>query len=99
MKVIMTSGRELEVHLVIKGGMMDYLHIYVNTLSITEIYDIFSNPEETAVITVIRTDEQGAEIRNVYRGYTELYSVQKPFLKSPEGTKMVWLNRPTEILS
>ena len=99
MKVIMAGGRELEAYLVIKGGMMDYLHIYVNTLPITEIYDLFSNPEETAVITVIYTDEKGAEARNTYHGYTELYSVQKPFLKSPEGTKMVWLKRPTEILS
>ena len=31
MKLVLNSGRELDVYRVIKGGLMDYLHIYINT--------------------------------------------------------------------
>ena len=99
MKIIMATGREIEVYRVIKGGMLDYLHIYVNTLTPAEIYEIFDNPAETETITAIKIEKDGEETRRVYEGYTYLYSVQKPFLKSPEGTKMIWLQRPEEQLS
>ena len=99
MKLITATGRELDVFRVIKGGLMDYLHIYINTLTPPELYEIFNdNSKETETLTVIEVrDEQ--EITHVYREYTDLYSVQKPFLLSPEGTWMVWMQRPTEVIT
>ena len=98
MKLVLNSGRELDVYRVIKGGLMDYLHIYINNLKPAEIYEIFdNNPEETEVITVYE-EKNGETITHVYRSYTELYSVQKPFMSSPEGTWMVWLQHPMEVI-
>lgn len=98
MKLITATGREIEISRIIKGGLMDYLHIYINTLTPPEIYDIFNdNPEETNILTAIEIKEE-EQISHVYRDYTYLYSVQKPFLTSPEGTWMVWLQRPEEVI-
>lgn len=93
------SGKTIDVIRVIKGGMLDYLHVYVNSLTPAEIYALFDdNSEETKIMTVIETkDDQ--EITHVYRDYTELFSVQKPFLSSPEGTWMIWMQRPMEVIS
>ena len=93
MKVITATGKEYEVYLVIKGQMIDYVHIYVNTETLTEIFDVFSNPIETEQITVI--DEEN-NTRKTYIGYTHLYGIQQPILVSPPGTWMIWLNRPYE---
>lgn len=98
MKLVTASGRELEVLRVVKGGLMDYLHIYINHLTIPEIYEIFNNrPDETNTITVIET-RKDQQISHVYQGYTELYAINKPFLSSPEGTWMVWMQRPMETI-
>lgn len=98
MKLITATGREIEIHRVIKGGLLDYLHIYINTLTPVEIYDIFNdNPEETKTLTVVEVHD-GEEIEHVFRDYTELYGIQKPFLSSPEGTWMVWMQHPSEVI-
>lgn len=98
MKLITATGREVEVSRVIKGGLMDYLHIYVNAMTPPEIYSVFNdNAEETKTITVIEMRED-EEVAHVYKDYTYLYSVQKPFLPSPEGTWMVWMQRPEEVI-
>lgn len=99
MKLILATGREIEASRVIKGGLMDYLHIYVNSLTPAEIYSIFNdNPKETEIMTAIEIRGK-EEITHVFREYTELYCVQKPFLSSPKGTWMVWMQRPTEVIS
>jgi len=96
MKVITATGREIEVYRVIKGGIMDYLHIYINSLTPAEIYSIFdSNPAETSILNIVESRD-GQSILHTYRGYTELYAVQKPILSCPEGTRMVWLQKPAE---
>lgn len=99
MKLELSNEKIIDVIRVVKGGMMDYLHIYINSLSPAEMYEIFDhNPEATKVIKVIENSGE-EEIVHVYAGYTELYSIQKPFLKSPEGTWMVWMQRPTEVIT
>ncbi len=99
MKLKLLSGKSIDVLRVVKGGMMDYLHIYIDGITPAEMYDIFDhNPEETEILTVIENSGD-EEITHTYIGYTELYAVQKPFLKSPEGTWMVWMQRPTEVIS
>lgn len=98
MKLVMSTGREIDIFRIIKGGMLDYLHIYINSLTPADIYSIFNNnPEETNTMTVIQSLD-GQEVTHVYRDYTYLYSVQKPFLTSPEGTWMVWMQRPEEVI-
>lgn len=93
------SGKTIDVIRVVKGGMLDYLHIYINSLTPADIYSIFNNnPEETNTMTVIQSRD-GQEVTHVYRDYTYLYSVQKPFLTSPEGTWMVWMQRPEEVIT
>ena len=93
MKLITATGREINVYNVVKGGMIDYLHIYNTELSISQIYEIFSDPNETVALTIVY-EVDGQEVRKTYRMYTELYSVQKPFLDCPPGTNMIWLQRP-----
>lgn len=98
MKLEFNSGKTIEVIRVIRGGMFDYLHIYINSLSPAEIYRLFdNNAEETKVLTVYEEGGTG-EIPHVYRDYIELYGVQKPFLSSPEGTWMVWMQHPMEVV-
>lgn len=95
MKVITATGREIDAYRVIKGGIMDYLHIYINSLTPAEIYSIFDNPNETSTITIVETREDKS-VSHTYRGYTELFAVQKPILSSPDGTWMIWMQRPEE---
>ena len=95
------NGNTIDVSRVIKGGMLDYLHIYTNSITPVEIYALFDdNSEETKMMTVHEKteDAEDKEITHIYRGYTELYSVQKPFLTSPEGTWMIWMQRPMEVV-
>ena len=97
MKLITATGREIETFRFIKGGLMDYLHIYINSISLPEMYEVFSNPEETGIITVIEVRKEQS-ITHVYKGYTELYSINKPFLDSPENTWVIWLQQPMEVI-
>ena len=56
-KLITATGREIDVYNVIKGAMIDYLHIYITDMPIGEIYDLFTDSSETERLTVVKEDE------------------------------------------
>ena len=87
MELLTTAGgHKIACDAIVPGRAAPYLHIHTAALSFAESAAIFSDPAETAVLTVEK-DETETE----YRGYTVLYSVQvSPFIA---GDILIWLNR------
>ena len=98
-KVKLNNGTEVEAYLVTRFAFPAQIHIFPSGITISDIYRIFDDPEATAVITVEEENEDtGAGEKNteakVYRGYTELFSVQKSMYHPEEKEYMIWLQQP-----
>lgn len=89
-KVRLNNGTEIEATVALYAEQFRLIHIYTDKLSMVQACELFDNPENTAVITVERDDET----REVYKGYTELYSVQKGKALGGDGMILIWLQPP-----
>lgn len=86
------KGKTIECDSVVQGQQFSGT-IHINTHSITpiEAYQIFGDPEETEVLIA---EKEGEEPRE-FKGYTDIYSVQKsPFYIQYPNEILIWLNRP-----
>lgn len=91
MFIITATGKRIECDSVIQGQQFSgTIHIHTHAITPIEAYQIFGDRKETAILT---TEKDGEEPRE-FKGYTEIYSVQKsPFyLQHPEEI-LVWLNK------
>ena len=85
-------GREIECDLVVRASQFEVLHIYTHSIDPIEAYQIFDNSEESCVLTVY---EEGKDTR-IYRGFTEVYCVEKGGLITGPGEILIWMRRPPE---
>ena len=96
----LSNGKELEVIRVIKGTVFHVLHIYLNSITAGEAWDIFNDPDSLKTITVIgqiirQTDGETPvteEQTKVYRNYSRLHSISKSALDDDPSVIMVWLD-------
>lgn len=80
------KGTKINCDAVTPGSVYPVLHIHTPALTFAEAGAIFSDPEQTAELTVM--DEDAV---TVYTGFTVLYSVQQsPFIS---GDLLIWLNK------
>ncbi len=102
--VVLFTAKELRISCkaVIRATNYNFLTIHTDALSRVEVDQIFDDPEQTAVLTVIDTQlvpdgsggESMVETTRVYRGWTVLDTVQRSPLY--EGALMIWLMKPEE---
>lgn len=85
-------GREIECDLVIRSVQYTAVSVYTHSITPIQAYQIFGNPEESSVLTVT---EEGKDTR-VYRGFTEIFSVQKDGLIVGENEILIILMRPQD---
>lgn len=100
------TGAELACDSVARGQMYPYLYIHTNALGWNEAHDFFSDAEGLSVLRAEERftvpaegpEEQEAEATSVrtYRGFTELYCIQKSPLFDDPAELMIWLQRPEE---
>lgn len=83
------TEKEIECDSVVVGQQFsNCMHIHTHSITPIEAYQIFGDPNESSLLTVIKDDET-----KVYKYYTEVYSVQKsPFYKD-ENEILIWLNQ------
>lgn len=86
------TGKEIECDSVVQGQQFSgTMHIHTHSISPIEAYQIFGDPEETAVLIAEKEGEEPKE----YIGFTDIYSVQKsPFYTHFKNEILIWLNRP-----
>ena len=97
MKQIETAtGKLVEIIRASRGGRFPILHIYTNSISVGEAWDLFNNKEETIVLREIDT-EHPEEVK-IYSDFTELTSVQKAMTEQEENAIMIRLEKPNVLL-
>lgn len=86
------KGKEIECDSVVQGAQFSgTIHIHTHSITPVEAYQIFGDPEETAVLIA---EKEGEEPKQ-YEGFTDIYSVQKsPFYTHFNNEILIWLNRP-----
>lgn len=92
LKVVTAKNREIICDLVVRASQYAVLHIYTHSITPIEAYQIFDNPEETSTLYVY---EDGKDTR-IYRGFTDIYSVQKGGMITGPGEILIWLQHPSE---
>lgn len=92
------TGRKIPCEAVVKGLSFPFLYIHTSALSRLEADTIFGDPRETqelaAVETVTGEDGSTATIERSFRGWTEIYAVQRSPIFDAPGTLMIWLQKP-----
>ena len=76
MILITNTGKEIECITVINSETYNYLEIITNSIELSDIFNIFANPEETEELTAI----EGEDYHKVYRGFTYLDSFTRTAL-------------------
>lgn len=101
------TGAVLECDSVARGQMYPYLYIHTAVLGWNEAHDFFSDAEGLEEIHVeeqftvpVETpdgpEEVAATSEKIYRGFTELYCIQRSPLFEDPAELMIWLQRPEE---
>ena len=107
-ELMKVNGETVACDSVSRGRQYPYLYIHTHALSWTGACEFFGDPESLEELTATETftfqakDEDGkektvtAEIKTVYRGFTQLHCVQESPLIDEPGELMIWLQRPEE---
>lgn len=106
-RLITATGQELLCDSVTRGQAYPYLYIHTAALSWAEAQALFTDPAELTVLTAVerftfpaQTDKGEetveAEQTKTYRGWTELYCIQRSPLFDDPAELMIWLRRPEE---
>ena len=84
------NDTQIECDLILRSIQYNALSIYTHAITPIQAYQIFDNPEETAVLTVT---EKGKPT-NLYRGFTDVFSVQKNRMLAHEDGILIILMHP-----
>ena len=106
-ELIKATGETLGCESVTRGQQFPYLYIHTHALSWPDAYAWFTDPAGMIEMRAVETFVFPAETENgtepmegtketVYRGYTELYCIQRDPLDETPGELMIWLKRPEE---
>lgn len=91
-----SSGKKIEIIRIGQGGRFPILHIYTNSISAGEAWDVFNDPEETKHMIASDTEHPGED--KILDDYTELTSVQKAYAEAAENAIMIRLEKPNVLL-
>lgn len=102
-KLITATGRMVPCDSVLRGRQFPLLYIHTASLSYGEAGTLFEDPEETAVLTSVvefAVPDDGSpapkEERRVYRGYTQIYQIQRSPLYENPAELMIVMQQPAE---
>lgn len=97
------TGRVIPCDSVVRGKQYPFLYIHTAELRYGEAGTVFDDPAETAVLTAVTrfsVSDDGspvpASIQHVYRGYTEINSIQRSPLFDNPAELMIILQQPVE---
>lgn len=102
-----TTGESLACESVTRGQQFPYLYVHTHAVGWDAAHAFFSDAAGLAELTAVEhfsftaetergPQETAATKTTVYKGFTELYCIQRSPLFDDPGELMIWLQRPEE---
>ena len=97
-KLLTKSKKSLDCYRILRAGVTDALLIYTNKLTPEEAFSFFGDSDDISELVIDTYHDVTGEkqMSRIMRGYTNLFSVQKPIDILDEKMLLIMLLKPTK---